>query len=50
MAIVDPMHNLFLGTAKHILKGVWIDKGLITENFFFMSSNRELILVRYLLS
>ena len=23
--IFDPMHNLFLGTAKHIMKNVWLD-------------------------
>ena len=27
---VDPMHNLFLGTAKHIFK-VWDQKGIITK-------------------
>ena len=32
MTIIDPMHNLFLGTAKHImLKNVWIKKGLISD-------------------
>lgn len=34
MAIIDPMHNLFLGTAKHILKDVWIKRGLISSNDF----------------
>ena len=24
--IIDPMHNLFLGTAKHILKNIWLDE------------------------
>lgn len=24
--IIDPMHNLYLGTAKHILKNIWLDK------------------------
>lgn len=23
--IIDPMHNLFTGTAKHIMKNVWLD-------------------------
>ena len=23
--IIDPMHNLFMGTAKHIMKNVWLD-------------------------
>ena len=27
-AIVDPMHNLLLGTAKHVLF-VWIKKGIL---------------------
>ena len=28
--IVDPMHNLFLGTAKMMLKKIWLERGLIT--------------------
>ena len=32
--VVDPMHNLFLGTAKHHLKRVWIEKGLISDAMF----------------
>lgn len=28
MLVVDPMHNLFLGTAKHYLKNIWIDKDI----------------------
>ena len=24
MLVIDPMHNLLLGTAKHILKDVWL--------------------------
>ena len=27
--IIDPMHNLLLGTAKHVMK-TWISKGIIT--------------------
>lgn len=30
MCVVDPMHNLLLGTAKHMLS-VWTDLGLITS-------------------
>ena len=26
MCIIDPMHNLFLGTAKHMVKNVWLAK------------------------
>ena len=29
VTIIDPMHNLYLGSAKRILKNVWIDKGVI---------------------
>ena len=25
--VIDPMHNLFLGTAKRIFKKIWIPKG-----------------------
>ncbi len=28
--IVDPLHNLYLGTAKHMFKDVWFDKELIS--------------------
>lgn len=28
--LIDPMHNLYLGTAKHIVK-IWKDKGLIKQ-------------------
>ena len=34
MLIVDPMHNLFLGTAKHILKQVWIERGILSAPQF----------------
>ena len=33
MAVVDPMHNLFLGTAKHVIK-VWKEEGLLTDEVF----------------
>lgn len=29
--IIDPMHNLFLGTAKKIFKKIWIPRGLLKE-------------------
>ena len=29
--IVDPLHNLYLGTAKHILKDVWLGRGIISH-------------------
>jgi hypothetical protein len=30
--VVDPMHNLFLGIAKWIVKKLWIDSGKITQS------------------
>ena len=32
MTIIDPMHNLFLGTAKHMVKNVWIKQNIITKS------------------
>ena len=32
-AVVDPMHNLFLGTGKHLMR-IWVDRGLITKRHF----------------
>ena len=32
MTIIDPMHNLFLGTTKHIMKNVWMKMDLITTS------------------
>ena len=34
MTVVDPMHNLFLGTAKRIVKKVWIERILILSHQF----------------
>jgi len=34
MLIVDPMHNLSLGSAKHYLKAVWIELGIVSESQF----------------
>ena len=38
--IIDPMHNLLLGTAKRILQTQWIDKGLITSKDFNIIQER----------
>ena len=38
--IVDPMHNLFLGTAKTMMKMVWLKRGLIQENDFTLLQTR----------
>ena len=29
MLVVDGMHNLFLGRAKHVLKAIWLEKQII---------------------
>ena len=29
MLLIDPMHNLFLGTAKHFARDVWIGRNII---------------------
>lgn len=34
MLVLDPMHNLFLGTAKHYLKSVWLDRGILSSDDF----------------
>ena len=28
------MHNLFLGTTKHFLGGIWLEKGIVTADQF----------------
>ena len=40
MLIIDPMHNLFLGTAKHILKDVWLKRNIFTLNDFLIIQSR----------
>lgn len=32
--IIDPMHNLYLGSAKHYLKRVWLEHGIVAEKDF----------------
>ena len=34
MLIVDPMHNCFLGSAKHFLQNIWIEKNIISYQQF----------------
>ena len=31
MCIIDAMHNFYLGTAKHIMKNVWLAKNIINQ-------------------
>ncbi len=30
MTLIDPMHNLFLGTAKHFARDIWIGKNILS--------------------
>lgn len=32
MLLLDPMHNLFLGTAKHMVRDVWIGKSFLDKS------------------
>ena len=34
MCVIDPMHNLFLGIAKHYIHHIWIDTGIISSADF----------------
>ena len=40
MLAIDPMHNLFLGSGKHIVKNIWIQRGLISESQFDLIQDR----------
>lgn len=39
--IIDPMHNLYLGTAKHPMKNVWLPNKILKQND--LKSIQELI-------
>ena len=32
MLLIDPMHNLYLGTAKHFARDIWIDRKILSSN------------------
>ena len=40
MLIVDPMHNLFLGSAKYFLKSTLVDSGIIQESNYTLIQDR----------
>ena len=40
MTIIDPMHNMYIGTAKHILRAVWLEQNLITKKQLEIVQNR----------
>ena len=29
MLIIDPMHNLYLGTAKHLFSRIWVKRDIL---------------------
>ena len=29
MLLIDPMHNLFLGTARHVARDIWIGRSIL---------------------
>lgn len=31
MVVIDPMHNIFLGSAKRVMKRLWIDQGILSQ-------------------
>ena len=40
MLLVDPMHNLYLGSAKHVLKAIWIEKYILSYADFGLVQRR----------
>lgn len=40
MLIVDPMHNLFLGSAKHYIRDIWLDCNIINTTHFSVIQSR----------
>ena len=40
MLLIDPMHNLFLGTAKHFARNLWIGKNILDTTALAKIENR----------
>lgn len=40
MLVIDPMHNLFLGTAKHFIKSIWLDQSVLSYDKFDLIQSR----------
>lgn len=40
MLVIDPMHNLYLGSGKHVIKAVWLGRGIISNDQFDVLQNR----------
>ena len=39
MSAIDPMHNLYLGTAKHVLKRIWLGQDIISKKDYPVIQN-----------
>lgn len=40
MLLIDPMHNLFWGTAKHFARDIWIGKHILGSSELAEIENR----------
>lgn len=40
MLVIDPMHNLFLGSAKHFMKSIFIGRGILSDSNFDLIQSR----------
>ena len=47
MLVIDPMHCLFLGLAKHFVKRVIIGKGVLPETDFAIIQNNVFLLYQF---
>ncbi len=45
MLVIDPMHNLYLGTAKYIFNRVWLKRGIINTESIKTINQRILYLI-----
>lgn len=44
MLIIDPMHNLYLGTAKHVLSTIWVKGNIFDSKVLDVINERILLL------
>lgn len=45
MLIIDPMHNLYLGTAKHVFSRIWVKRDIIDRKALDIINKRILLLI-----
>ena len=48
-SIIDPLHNVYLGTTEHIFEGVWLGKGIIPHKVLESVQTRMANIVLYVL-